>query len=98
MATKTRRRDKAEVTGIVIAYPDGTTKKLSLDDAEQLYSQLDKLFGEKERIVPQPYPVWPRPWIIERDRWTRWTTTTNAACAKAVDSSPTLYLCENGTT
>lgn len=54
---------KAEVKAIVIQYPDGETKELTIEDAKALHRQLDELFG----TVAPASPI-----IIERDYWPRW--------------------------
>ena len=57
---------KLKVASIVIQYPDGETKELSLEDARALHEQLDDLFAK-----PLPWPT--RPIIIERERtWPHW--------------------------
>jgi hypothetical protein len=57
--------EKVKVNGITVAFPDGSTKELSIEHAKELYSQLNELFGSK--VVLPSYPV-----VIEREVWPRW--------------------------
>lgn len=58
---------KVKVSAIQIQYPDGDVKQLTVEDARELYKQLDDLFG-KVYVQPQ------QPIIIERREWPRWTS------------------------
>ena len=65
--------DKVKVSAIQIQYPDGESKQLTLEEARELYNQLEGLFGDKTTYVPSA------PIIIERDRYPlvpRWTDHT----------------------
>lgn len=53
---------KVKVSDIVIQYPDGESKQVSVADARELHKQLDELFGKKNVTMPTA------PVIIERDR------------------------------
>lgn len=57
---------KVKVASITVQYPDGDTKDISIEDAKQLFKQLEELFGDKTAVVPS------MPVFIERDRWPRW--------------------------
>jgi len=57
---------KEIVNAIVLQYPDGDTKELSIDDAKALYRQLDELFGKSVEYVPT------QPLVIEREQWPHW--------------------------
>lgn len=64
-----------KVKSLIIQYPDGSSKVLSIEDAEALYDQLHELFGiedGKPVFVPMPEPVI----IRERTPWfeKRWIT------------------------
>ena len=52
---------KVKVTGLELETKGGTKVPLSLDEAKELYEQLDELFGKKVEYVPG-YPVRIRPW------------------------------------
>lgn len=56
---------KVKVAAIQIQCPDGDVKQVSIEDARELYKQLDELFGEA--CVPPMQPI-----VIERREWPRW--------------------------
>lgn len=62
------KSSKVRVGSIQITHTDGSTIEFSIEDAKELYRQLDDLFGEKQVLVPRT------PVIIERDHWPRWGT------------------------
>lgn len=69
---------KLKVTKIILE--SGNKKvELSLNEAKDLYDQLNELFGSKETYIP------PQPIIIEPDRWRypwqdrTWCSTTGKA-------------------
>jgi hypothetical protein len=57
---------KVKVKSIQIAFPDGFVKEMSIEDAKELFKQLEELFGSVPVIIPS-VPV-----IIEREVWPRW--------------------------
>ncbi len=61
-----KTKNKVKVSSIQIQYPDGEVKQVSIDDAQELYKQLEKLFGEKTQYIPS------KPIYIARDRWPYW--------------------------
>lgn len=56
---------KIKVQAIQIAFTDGSTKNLSIEDARVLYQQLEELFGSQPVSIPTPI-------YIERDRYPHW--------------------------
>lgn len=54
---------KVQVSSIEITYPRGGSKKMSVDEARDLYRQLRELFGEKDPGSTI---------VIEKDRWPYW--------------------------
>ena len=74
--------DKLKITGMEIKTSEGEVHNLTMKEAKELYTQLHKLFGEKDPqtiIIEKSSPI-----IIERDRWPwgwpygtpMWTYTT----------------------
>lgn len=45
------------VSGITIAFPDGSTKDMSIEHAKELHRQLGELFGSNAAALPSYYPV-----------------------------------------
>lgn len=56
---------KLKLTKIEMTTKDGKTVELTLDEARDLHSQLEELFGEKVKYVPST------PIIIDRYRYPR---------------------------
>jgi hypothetical protein len=54
-----------KVSKLTLTTTDGKTIELAMDEAKELHSQLEQLFGEKVRYVPSQPVVIPweyRPW------------------------------------
>ena len=75
---------KVKVASITIEYPDGDIKELSVENARELYRQLNELFGVPAISLP------PGPIIIERERWPRWREpfTVNSPHTQPATFSP----------
>lgn len=58
--------DKVSISAIEIS-GNGKTVRLSIDEARELWRQLDELFGAKVTIQPAPYTPCV-PVVIERER------------------------------
>lgn len=58
---------EVEVNAIVVSFPDGQSKQMTIEDARKLYEQLDALFGSREKETRI---------VIEREHWPRWWGTT----------------------
>ena len=88
------KKDKVRVAAIQIQYPDGDEKQLSVEDARELFKQLEGLFGEKIQYIPGA------PVIIERDRypwrplWTDRGTGTLRAGELPPPTQPLVWCCE----
>jgi hypothetical protein len=82
---------KLKVAAIQIQYPDGEVKQVSIEDAKELFKQLEELFGDKTVVVPST------PVIIERDRWPRWqpmfTDSTPVVRDPSSHESPQVWCC-----
>ncbi len=55
--------DKLKITKLLLETKSGKEIFLELDEAEELYQQLELLFGKKETFIPLA------PIVIERDKW-----------------------------
>ena len=61
---------KIQLESLVLKTKDGKQVKLSLVEAEDLYKQLDSLFGTKVTYVPsKPFIIDRREWIGNRPYW-----------------------------
>jgi hypothetical protein len=68
---------KLKLTKLELETREGKKVELSMDEAKELYEQLNDLFGDKTVYIPN------QPIIIERDRWVptypiTWTSGTTA--------------------
>jgi len=82
---------KVKVDAVVIQYPDGSRKSLSIEDARALYRELAELFGHPTAIPPVPI-------VIERERWPRWAPTwtddgTPHQVPAVPDLTPRIWCC-----
>ncbi len=80
---------KVKVAAIQIQYPDGDVKQVSVEDARDLYQQLDELFGDKTVYVPG------QPVVVERDRYPfrpMWTSPPPSICETPVEKA-TVWMC-----
>ena len=87
------KKDKVKVAAIQIQYPDGDVKQLSLDDAKELFEQLEGLFGSKTTYLPS------QPVIIERERYPwrpMWHSSTGTTEQLKIDTpveTPKVWCC-----
>ena len=87
------KKDKVKVAAIQIQYPDGDVKQLSLDDAKELFEQLEGLFGSKTTYLPS------QPLIIERERYPWrpvWYSSTDVTTQLKIDTpveTPKVWCC-----
>ena len=73
---------KVQVAAIQIQYPDGEVKQLSIDDARELFKELEGLFGSKTTYLPST------PVVIERDRYPWSTFLYDQSLQPVVDEPP----------
>jgi len=71
-----------KITKIEITLKDGTTMSLPLEEAKELFTQLEGLFGKKEIVIPS-IPVTPtNPWATPINPWQlnppMWTTCSDS--------------------
>ena len=66
---------------LVIELPDGKEITIKPDDAEQLYRELDKIFGRKTEYVP--YYRYTKPWYYDFYSGNALTTGNNTAWSVA---------------
>ena len=101
---------KTEITQIKITLPKGREIELSAEEARKLHEELTLLFDKEKRnvidelkkLLPAkeyvPYPVYPAPIVIERERdWWRpyWTTITCGGLGGQATSGGGNLLCMN---
>ncbi len=61
--------EKIKISKIEVKTSDGKKVDLTLEEAKELYEQLDKLFGDKTVYVPNS------PLVIYKDRWPYYPVT-----------------------
>jgi len=61
---ETSMAEKVKVVSIVVVFPGGERREMTIDEAKALHLQLAELFGAKPLVVEVPTYVY-------RDRWPR---------------------------
>ncbi len=56
--------EKVKVASIVVVFPGGERREMTLDEAKALHAQLAELFGSKPAVISVPV-------YVQRDRWPR---------------------------
>jgi len=56
--------EKVKVASIVVVFPSGERREMTLGEAKDLYDQLAELFGIKQPVISVPV-------YVQRDHWPR---------------------------
>ena len=84
---------KLKLTKITLQTADGKTVELSIQEAKELYEQLDDLFGEKTAPLAPLTPIYiERPWRPRGPCWTDpiWYGNTKITCRSDTGMSMSL--------
>jgi len=57
--------EKVKVASIVVVFPSGERREMTLDEAKVLHAQLAELFGIKQPVISVPA-------YVQRDHWPRY--------------------------